>query len=464
MLLLLALAAATLLPLAGSRSDAATPKLGQDVPAGAEQGLIDTAMGPARWVHLIGDMSTLPAGYAVTSENGVFAGQETQWDESGEETTNLRWTSSDGMHWTAETIDDPDVASPTIDEEGNGASWRMAWQPSRVLRSTDGETWEAIDLTSAIPPGPAALIWDVEPNHLASTDRATLVHVILRAIEPFETLGWREGAVTEVEPGLIGIRGRGEEASPGRLLRLTPTDTGLRVTEEDGGAFVADLPGVSLDDVSGWIEHGQPVEDLLTVVDGDHLVTVKELRYLGDPVVSSLGTVVGRPDGFVALILDETQGPAHLWRSEDGRRWDDLGAWDLPTGEAGGAFYMGQVDGRFHVEYHPPGAGNLDRAWRSDDGLEWDEVWTDIPPDSNLIELTSGTIAQQWIEGGEAWWATANGTDWEPLDLSELGIVIGQQQSSFGEAGDTAFIVVDQEDGRRDMWVLSFDTVPEDVR
>jgi hypothetical protein len=170
-----------------------------------------------------------------------------------------------------------------------------------------------------------------------------------------------------------------------------------------------------------------------------------------------MGTMLGTSDAILALILSTPLGPAHLWRSEDGRGWTDLGPWDLPTGgEQGDDFQIGASRGFFHVQYDG-------MVWHSADGLTWDVVAEGVPVDTNLHELDSGFVAQGWTDGdGITLSASGDGRTWDVLDLSAAGLPADQSGfTGLGAVGDTVFIVFEDERGQRDVWILSYDTVSE---
>ena len=74
----------------------------------------------------------------------------------------------------------------------------------------------------------------------------------------------------------------------------------------------------------------------------------------------------------------------------------------------------------------------------------------------------------QWVPEPRTWWASPDGSTWEPLDLSPIGLTpelwgspeVGDSDAALGVVGHTAFIVVDDRVTGRHMWALGFDTVP----
>jgi hypothetical protein len=464
------LAAMLMLPLIGSKPpDLPTPTLGTDLPPGARTGTIETALGPARWVHLVGDSSTLPteapgtmpASWAASGNEAPFVGL--YQPEGDGRVAFERWTSVDGLRWQMEVVDTPIAGDWAIPYDGAGASW--VWVLSGELwRSTDGEQWRQIDMTTVLPDSPAAVRWELVINDLASTATETLVSVTARATEPFGTLEWPQfpapGDVVEREPGLVVFRGSEVFARPDRLLRFEPTADGTRAIEEADGSVLVELPGVTLEDVTAWVRDGPPVAHRLAVVDGERLLPTFELDGIAPESQTSLGTMLGTPDGFLALVLDSFAGPMHLWRSEDGRSWTNLGPSAIAAEATGGELQMGASFGQFHVEEHVADGEMVAAIWHSADGFAWDKIAENVPTQNRPLELDSGFLVHQGVEAGSAWWTSADGSTWLPLDLGGLGLTIPDVGWSHGSVGDTVFITVG-EGKQRELWALSFDTVAD---
>jgi hypothetical protein len=64
------------------------------------------------------------------------------------------------------------------------------------------------------------------------------------------------------------------------------------------------------------------------------------------------------------------------------------------------------------------------------------------------------------------WWASTDEISWIPLDLSETGLTPdrwgsaeeGDSDFRLGVAGHTAFVIIDDRAGNREMWVLGLET------
>ena len=172
---------------------------------------METALGPARWVHLTGDAATLPPiaprtqpkTWASLAGDAPFTALSQR--DGDRRASYERWTSADGLRWTSERVTYP------IDADGSPRTMgeaRPGFRLDGLWRSDDGRTWDAIDVSGVIPDGPEALRWEVEVGYdIASTDAVTVVGVSVRAIEPFTTLDWPQfpgpGDLVELEPGLI---------------------------------------------------------------------------------------------------------------------------------------------------------------------------------------------------------------------------------------------------------------------
>ncbi len=138
-------------------------------------------------------------------------------------------------------------------------------------------------------------------------------------------------------------------------------------------------------------------------------------------------------------------------------------------GASGGTFYVSPTDRRlidgteyaFFAEYQEPGTQHqIAKAWRSADGLHWDQVLESPPQESAIVRAGSGFVAMQWVGGGRALWASPDGRTWTELDLSGLDLPSDLTSLSMIGVGDALFLVNEQE-GRREWWVLGFDTQPD---
>lgn len=449
------------------QDDTPVPILGTDIPTGAESGVIETPLGPARWVHLTGNAATLPA-EAPFARDSRFVVLEQASNDSGDQLGRRRWASADGLQWTSRPLSVPPIGDQLAEfVVDGGLTWLTTDRPGTLWRSTDEETWEPIAIDDMIPQGPPALEWEVGIGTIASAGGLTAVELNLDARDPFE--GWPDPSrVTEVEPGLFSIAPRGD-GSP-RLLRFEETPTGLRVTEEADGSEVATLEGFTLDFATGWLRNGPPVEYVVARVDGDRLVPTSAS---GPMITENWTTIVGAEDGIVAIELADPGGPAVAWRLDERGVWTELGPWDITEGGAGGTFQMGRTNESFHVHradddlyalYDGPGTP-IRKSWSSSDGLHWQPVF-DSWPAGFILALDPGYLELQWLPEPGGWWATPDGTAWSELDLAAIGLTPdrwgseaeGNPHFALGAVGDTAFITVDDRAGNRDMWMLSFDT------
>ena len=233
------------------------------------------------------------------------------------------------------------------------------------------------------------------------------------------------------------------------------------------------LEGFTLDFATDWLRNGPPTHHVIARVDGDRLVPTSS----PGPVLTDYRTsMVGTEDGIVAIELADPGGPGVAWRLDEDGVWTELGPWDITEGGPGGTFQMGRTNESFHVQradddlyalYDGPGTP-IRKSWRSSDGLHWQPVF-DSWPEGFILALDSGYLELQWNPQPGAWWATPDGDAWSELDLAAIGLTPdrwgseeeGNPHFALGAVGDTAFIIVDDWAGNRDMWALSFDVESE---
>ena len=142
-------------------------------------------------------------------------------------------------------------------------------------------------------------------------------------------------------------------------------------------------------------------------------------------------------------------------------------------GWARGTFYLGRANqdlhvhhpsDRLHAFYDGPGTP-VRRSWRSSDGLHWEQT-LDSHPRGFHMALETGYLGLQWVPEPGAWWASRDGSTWKQMDLAGDRVdplIDGARDPRVTPTSrllsrDTAFIIVDDWAGNRDLWALRFDT------
>jgi hypothetical protein len=434
-------------------------QLPAEIPEGVESGMLDTTLGPARWVHVRGDATTLPSGLRPVPVNG---GGYITLDGSEAQPPQPLWRSSDLIDWAPEPL-------PMAMEAPNGkltladdAAWLKTSEPAALWRSEDSLAWTEVSLDRLAAPAPVGP-WRLELDDPLASDGVTVVpfshspdHVLMLT----ELGGY---CCTGGEDGVYRLSSdRGENLG---AVRFEDTGSGLRVIDAEDGTELAFLDGATLEFIELLAsDMGIPAIHGLGVVVGDELVDVGLPRAISEQ--SQLEFVVDDA-GFAAYGLGQ-DGLVHVHRSEDGREWmetdiigDDPGE---PTEIVG--LYKYPWQGSVVIESEPHVT-----EWTLGDGATW-ESWH--PPDQFYGErFASGGIALQMRNedgpwpGGEVqeatlWYVPRAG---EPvaIDLGELGLANpdGLAFMAVPVSSNTVVLGADQQGaGPREIWIVTFDELP----
>jgi hypothetical protein len=382
------------------------PRLPVDLPAGAESGTSETPLGPARWVHLVGDLSSWPVDLRPLPgpDGGLLAldlgGSHPECEVVLEERENEDgtgwmkvedcpsppglWSSDDGLTWVHHDL--PARGVDALDVAG-GAYWlRRSSDRSGLWRSTDGDDWTRIDLSALAPSEPGDLDWVLELGAPVTVRETTVVPVSWRARR------------TEIVEQLVAVI-------------------------EDGAALPVPLPGEPLPKLEpGW--------------DGVKLFAA--------------------PDAVVAFA-SLPEGGLRIWHSPDGRTWQ----------EGDSLRFEGRLarDIDLSIDSRPGQspvlvAYSAGQAWESYDGRAWHLAELD-PEGDRALRVPAG-----WLSTGYgSLKVRAPDGEWTELGGS---IVPNVGSGSGGRIGDTLVSnFVSRRGGvpRQDLWIFQFETdLPDDAR
>lgn len=451
-------------------------RLTEDVPDGIESGTLGTPNGPARWVHLTGDEGMLPDGpdQAIAWGAGFAI-----FDHS----PSSLWVSDDGIEWRVEPLPAPATAELAWPAFVDDVYWLMSANPLGLWRSTDGATWNEIDLSgipdlnsetrfasSPVSAGELTLTYadfwgdwplridefyfDVDAGNcvmLCGEDQTVLEDVC------------GSGPVREVRPGVLQYGDVTVECPNPPVIRYEETETGLRALDDATGEDLGEIHGADLAYVANTLVHyfgrGQELKhDLGLFILGDSEITAVEVPW---PGVFPSVEFFGAEDWIYAYVVDDqTPESMSVWRTSDGHSWTELSppSFGAPTDpkftSLAGSLVMRDEQG----------------AWETTDGVNWNPL-----PQSPLPkELPSGVrpfpVEFGWMtndntiekeksgqSGPRAWWINVGDT-W--ISLTDLGM---EQRDCHGPAtavGHTIFFTgtcSNEPDGQVDIWILSLD-------
>jgi hypothetical protein len=461
----------SVLPAGASASPEAIPSdsftLPAEIPEGIESGSLDTPLGPARWVHLQGDHTTMPDDPALLPAPGGYV----VLDESPPEL----WSSPDLFTWTKEPLPfrEAEWARLTL---ANGIYWLSTGDTVTLWRSTDAVDWEQIDATGLVPPGPPGLYQATGLGVPAMSGDITIATVDYEPVQFKTYFGLPDERghtnLEETEPGLYQATSKyGVDLA---TLRFEETDKGLTVIDDADGSVRAELEGVGLDLIDLWaanargdmgvvdlwaVEHGLPSPPRqIAYVDDDKLVP---MDLPASPIGSEPPALFGTDAGFFLYTLD-SDGLLRVRRSEDGRAWSEAEVLGDDEGEPSGVW---AVEGQPQsvVAY-----GDAMEEWRSTDGTTWEVTREFGDPNPNLRLGSSWISLLEDPQGVLAPNLRFRSDDGEItyLDVSELSIKHtseGAGGSSSGVLSDnTLFYAAHEEEGTRehDVWIITFDELP----
>jgi hypothetical protein len=431
------------------------------IPDAIEHGTIDTPIGPATWVHLHGDRTTLPDpltpqraldGRLLWFGDGI-SGTCSDPALACSDRPKPNLTLSNDLVGPRETVtlpDDASVASLWIED---GAYWYSGADDAALWTSTDLTSWRRTDLSGLRPADGPAGHWGLSAGP-AVRFGGTWITVV--------------GANLADQGALLG--------HPGRNARLAKDDSGgwvakeyrsifqggdidlgsvtVRATAEGltfldaAGRRTGFIPGADMGFADRWAAFRDITRYSLAVLEGDHWVAV-DVPDVERSAWPSLGVL---PDGLHLLALD-TASRVHAWRSTDGRTWT---GGDVPLTDDGtelrsnGAWY--DVDR--HLFVAPTVSG--DTGWVSTDGVTWsrDEPAPEavfpgpalVP--TGLVDIVGARVSR-------------DGVTWE--DVPALTQIVSKTEpngaggSSMSVLDDVVFYAVDEDGpGTRDLWMLEF--------
>ena len=139
-----------------------------EIPDGVATGTLDTPLGPARWVHLSGDDTTLPTWLdPVPDPSGGYISLD--WDS----TPPRLWRSPDLITWAFEAL--------PIEARWGGLTladdtlWVSADEPVSLWSSVDTLEWTEESLDGLVPPGPDGYAWRLDLGTAKAYDGVTIV-------------------------------------------------------------------------------------------------------------------------------------------------------------------------------------------------------------------------------------------------------------------------------------------------
>jgi hypothetical protein len=456
------------------------PLLTQDIPPDVESGTITTPVGEARWVHLSGDMKTLPAGDAIPWPSGfaIFEPPDIRRDSQFAPVEILNparlWLSADGINWQIdESIPVPSDTESAKLSHNNGEYWLASSRPLRLWHSTNGELWDEYDLSGLEDPVPAG--FDQAPVSLGPVvggpevalfsatfgggfPYADYVTGYSRTQPCFERL-------LELEPGVFKITAPDLQkqcpAGP-PVLRFEESETGLRVFDNSTGDELDGIVGADLTHIAGIAATQFYEQRLFVIRDGQVAPAEVPWAFRGAALFGADGWIYAyqRPRGKNAQV--------EMWRTDDARSWINLGPPAfLAEREAGIEVGFGSILGGRLVARSFSDNGMVE-TWETSDGVTWKAAPGGLPdapppyPGTNPLRLASGWFANDGSQGGlfdgDGWWMYL-GDEW--FSLSDLGI---EASPGFGGGGvgstsigaTTIFYTANRYLlGDRHMWIMS---------
>lgn len=412
---------------------------GRTVPAGGAPadppgGTIDTPLGPARWVHLSGDATTIswPLWPMADPAGGLlwFGATETGSEDGSEPAL---WASEDAVSPRHQVALPASTRFARLDVVG-GAFWLTADDPQSLWRSADARIWEAIDLSNVVSPGPPELRWSAHLGTPATSGALTAIPIAWTAYDDAGRLLRRPDQGGRL---CLGRSARASTPSSRRVRAVTSTPVPWCAWRRRTPASASRTRRASASAVPG-----------------------RSSGYTGYPDMVILGTEAG----FTAFRL-APGGTFRAWHSGDGRAWTEGPLIGTREGEPQ------QVENLYRVSWptptvHASTVHGIDdeRAWETTDGVSWTAVPRVVPGggyyDMHPL-LTGGWL---WLDGdnGVARVST-DGESWERVPgIESLTKWQTEGTDRFGSGtvvGDTLFWSVHDVEAlqRHDLWVIEFD-------
>jgi len=431
------------------------------IPEAIEHGTIHTPIGPATWVHLQGDRTTLPDpltprraldGRLLWFRDGV-SGTCSDPAHACADTSKPSLTLSNDLLGPRETVPLPDEASAASLWIEDGAYWYSGTDDAAIWTSNDLTSWRRTDLSGLRPPDGPAGHWRLGAG-LPVRIGGTWVTVV--------------GASLDDPGALLGY--------PGRNVRLAKDDSGAWVAREvrsrfqggdiDLGAVTVrasaeglvfldasgrrtgTIPGADMGLADRWAAFGDITRSSVAVLEGDRWVAVD----VPDLELSTWPSLDALPDGLHLLALD-LDSRVHAWRSSDGRAWTrgEIAVTDDGTElRSNGPWY----DQGRHLFVAPTVSG--DTGWVSTDGITWsrDEPRSEaVAPGPAVVPSGLVDIVGALVSG--------DGVTWEHVPaLTEIVSKTepnGAGSTEMSVLDDVVFYAVEEDGpGTRDLWMLEF--------
>ena len=426
-------------------------ELPTEVPAGVRSGTLDTPLGPARWVHLQGDRSTLPdlddftavalaGGYGVSAANGT-------------------WSSPDLVSWTLVQ------ALPGLDHIGStpGSLWFWNEDDDALVRSTgrsDPPSFVEYDLSRVAAERPQGLDWDGFRVAGGVVDYQGTIILLVRweISEPAQVFGLPGGRwVPQQRPdGEVDLF-EPFATEPFLTIRVDETTAGLRIIDTADGSTIAEPLTVGLDVLERWLARGMLYETGIVVIrpDGeiessnpDWAQGAERSAFLA--TASAIHAYRPNDDGTVsvyALADDVTWSPVEIIGDEP----DEPGPIDQVWG-GGDSVTL----------------ANDDSYWSSSDGIEWKTSTEQSEPD---ITTSVGNVeirGRDQSQPDTLRFITADDTTGE-IDIAALGrgrrIDAARQEAGDSDVtvsgvegiGENAIALTVRGGEKLDVWIIAFD-------
>jgi hypothetical protein len=376
-------------------------------------------------------------------------GSSEYWQSSDLETWNLSHDQSDIVAFSGQ-IDGPGLVTESgsgpligsIPVLPNGATLTQVSVAldlrGRIATRVGGDTYRA-----ALEDSPAEVWW--EPSDSLSGIAGVAVLEDNHSWGPWADAKAQSPAAVEIELSISG----------------TPDDWVVEVADPATGETLGTVRGsIGAGDLANTLTalvYGQ-IHDWF-VIDGDTAELVHPDWADGaEPGTISFATT---PDGLFVYVGAglSAVGPPQIWRTTDGRTWEQLGAaigWpEPPAAWVQGAAIYGAPDGGL-IAVFSGGRGELEFL-TSDDGVNWQPATQ--PPalrpvgggsgyDSSINATERGFVllALPWSEDGQfvEVWTSADGDVWSPVDADDviIGNAGGRELMGAGGGGSSPNLVM----------------------
>lgn len=410
------------------------------IPDDVESGTLDTPSGPARWVHLSGEWSTLPLlGQALPWPGGIAVFEPPEGVQEGRPAR--LWVSADGIDWQVEPLpflgDAEPISLTFVDDvywlhaNSCGAGWippDLCAGGDRLWTSSDGWTWDEIGLDGLGPFEPSVFL-DRLPAFAPPVTAGDLTLAVATSVGDFDDLS----VMFHEHPGACDsgpLRSVGDgryqlncDQGMGPVMRFEETDTGLRVIDDGSGEALGEVPAADMTYIR-WLsgeERGPMAEERWFAIQRLFRITDGTIAPIDVPWsqydYTELFAIDDQMFAFVLDIEADNVADVTVYRCGDGRSWTDLGQAGFVGGDPEDLVGVGpsgitSVPGGIVLDYSVP--------QETADGTEWLAA-PESPGDSQPYRTESGWFARHyvWPDGPDDWWVRV-GETW--LSLAELGM------------------------------------------